>query len=215
MDSSAKAGGALTACAETQAPVYFIATGEKINDLESFNPESFLSRLLGMGDLQSLMEKIHSVTDEKKQAKLQAQLEQGKLSLEDVVEQIKSMDQLGGMDKLKSMIPGMSDAKIPDEMLSTQQEKIAKWEHIIKSMTLEEKNNPEVFEDKKTATSRINRIAQGAGVKNSDIRSLLKQHNMLNDMIKTSSNIDMSKGFDQKQLMKLAKKFGKKKVRFG
>jgi len=70
MDSSAKAGGALTACAETKAPVYFIGTGEKINDLEEFNPKSFLSRLLGMGDLQNLIEKIKSVTDEDKQKKI-------------------------------------------------------------------------------------------------------------------------------------------------
>ena len=213
MDSSAKAGGALTACAETKAPVYFIGTGEKINDLEEFNPKSFLSRLLGMGDLQNLIEKIKSVTDEDKQKKIQEKLEQGKLSLEDVVEQVKSMGTLGGFDKIKSMIPGLGNAKIPEGMLEGQQEKIAKWEHIIKSMTPEEKENPEIFDDKKTAVSRINRIAKGAGVNNSEIRSLLKQYKMLNEMIKGGADMDMSQGMSQKQMMKLAKKFGKKKIR--
>ena len=213
MDSSAKAGGALTACAETKAPVYFIGTGEKINDLEEFNPKSFLSRLLGMGDLQNLIEKIKSVTDEDKQKKIQEKLEQGKLSLEDVVEQVKSMGALGGFDKIKSMIPGLGNAKIPEGVLETQQEKISKWEHIIKSMTPEEKENPEVFDDKKTAVSRINRIAKGAGVHNSEIRSLLKQYKMLNEMIKGGADMDMSQGMSQKQIMKLAKKFGKKKFR--
>lgn len=212
MDSTAKGGGALTACAETQAPVYFITTGEKINDIESFNPESFLARLLGMGDLQSLIEKIKSITDEKSQAKIQKSLEQGKLSLEDVVSQVKSMGSMGGFDKIKSMIPGLNTDKIPESALETQQTKIAKWEHILKSMTKEEKENPELI---KKQNSRMNRIAKGAGVANSDIKSLLKQYDMLNEMIKSQSEIDMSKGISQKQLQKLAKKFGKgKKIRF-
>lgn len=207
MDSTAKGGGALTACAETKAPVYFIGTGEKVNDLEEFNPSSFLSRLLGMGDLQALIEKIKSVTDEGKQEKMQKRLEEGNLSLEDVVEQVKSMGQLGGFDKIKSMIPGLGSAKIPENMLENQQAKIAKWEHILKSMTPEEKSNPELL---KKETSRIARVAKGSGVNTSDIRSLLKQYDLLNDMIKSGSDFDPSKGFSQKQMQKMAKKFGKK-----
>jgi len=213
MDSTAKAGGALTACAETKAPVYFIGTGEKINDIEEFNPKSFLSRLLGMGDLQSLIEKIKSVTDEKQQEKIQKKLEEGKLSLSDVVEQVKSMSSLGGFNKIKSMIPGLGQAKIPENLLENQQEKIAKWEHIIKSLTPEERDNPELLEKQ---TSRISRIAKGSGVHTSDIRSLLKQYKMLNEMMKGGiTDMDMSQGMSQKQMMKLAKKFGKvKKMRF-
>lgn len=211
MDSSAKGGGALTACAETQAPVYFIATGEKINDLEKFNPEAFLSRLLGMGDLETLMEKIKSVTDSSSQEKLQKKLEQGKLTLEDVVEQVKSMSSIGGFDKIKGMIPGFGNAKIPENALSTQEEKVKKWEHIIKSMTKEERENPDLF---KKQTSRIKRVAQGAGVAGSDIRSLLKQYDLLNTMIKESSGLDPSQGINQRQMQKLLKKFGKKKMRF-
>jgi signal recognition particle subunit SRP54 len=208
MDSTAKGGGALTACAETKAPVYFITTGEKINDLEEFNPESFLSRLLGMGDLEALMEKVRSVTDEKKQEQMQKKLEEGKLSLSDVVEQAKSMSSLGGFDKIKSMIPGLGNAKIPEGMMESQSEKIAKWEHIIKSMTPSEKENPEVLEKQ---TSRIARIAKGAGVHTSDVRSLLKQYDVLSSMIKDGMG-DMSAGggLSQKQMQKMLKKFGKK-----
>lgn len=218
MDSTAKGGGALTACGELNAGVYFITTGEKINDIEIFNPESFLSRLLGMGDLQALVEKIKSATDESKQAKIQERLEEGRLSLEDVIEQVKSMSSIGGLEKIKSMIPGFSNiqAKIPENALENQQEKISKWEHIIKSMTPEEKENPEILEKQ---TTRIARIAKGAGVHTSDVRSLLKQYKMLNEMVKsgfgTEGNMDMSQGMSQKQMMKLAKKFGKgKKLRF-
>lgn len=210
MDSSAKGGGALTACAETQAPIYFITTGEKINDLEIFNPEQFLSRLLGMGDLQSLMDKIKLVTNENEQQEMQKRLKEGKLSLHDVIEQVKTMGSMGGFDKIKSMIPGFSSAKIPENALENQETKIAKWEHIIKSMTPEEINNPELIEKQ---TSRIGRIASGTGVNNSDVRSLLKQYKMLQEMVSAGSSMDMSQGMDQKQMMKLARKFGKKKFR--
>jgi signal recognition particle subunit SRP54 len=205
MDSTAKGGGALTACAETKAPVYFITTGERINDIEEFNPESFLSRLLGMGDLETLIEKVRSVTDEKKQNQIQKRLEEGKLTLSDIVEQTKSMNSLGGFDKIKSMIPGLSNAKIPEGMMENQQQKIAKWEHILKSMTPEEKENPELI---KKQTSRIARIAKGAGVNTSDVRSLLKQYDVLSSMVKES--VDMSGGINQKQLQKMMKKFGKR-----
>jgi signal recognition particle subunit SRP54 len=214
MDSTAKGGGALTACAETKAPVYFITTGEKINDIEAFNPKTFLSRLLGMGDLQTLIEKIRSVTDEKKQEKIQKKLEEGKISLEDVVEQARSLNTLGGFEKIKGMIPGFMKIKdkIPENVLENQEAKIAKWEHIIKSMTPEEKENPEILEKQ---TSRISRIAKGAGAHTSDVRSLLKQYKMLNEMMKSGmTDMDMSKGMNQKQMMKLAKKFGKKMRRF-
>jgi len=208
MDSTAKAGGALTACAETHAPVYFIGTGEKINDIEEFNPKSFLSRLLGMGDLETLIEKIKSITEEKSQKRIQKNIEAGKLTLDDVIEQVKSMRSLGGFDKIKSMIPGLSNinAKIPEGMLENQEAKVAKWQHIIKSMTPEEKANPEILEKQ---TSRISRIAKGAGVHTSDVRALLKQYKILNDMIKSGTG-DLSQGLSQRQLQKLAKKFGKK-----
>ena len=120
------------------------------------------------------------------------------------------MNQIGGFDKIKGMIPGLGKAKLPDDALETQQAKISKWEHIMKSMTKEERENPEIFDKQ---TSRISRVAEGAGVNNSDVRGLLKQYKMLQDLIKGGMNdMDMSKGFSQKQMMKMAKKFGKKKM---
>ena len=211
MDSTAKAGGALTACGETKSPVYFITTGEKINDIEEFNPKSFLSRLLGMGDLETLIEKIKSLTDEDKNKKISSGISEGKLSLEDVISQVKTMSSLGGFEKIKSMIPGFSNVekKLPEGLLEGQQEKIAKWEHIIKSLTKEERENPELLERQ---TSRIARIAKGSGVNTSDIRSLLKQYKMLNEMVKSGMGNEMTEGnmLSQKQMQKLAKKFGKK-----
>jgi signal recognition particle subunit SRP54 len=215
MDSTAKGGGALTACAETKAPVYFITTGEKTNDIEEFNPQSFLSRLLGMGDLQSLVEKVKSVSGEAAHEKMKKQLEEGKLSLEDVIEQVKAMGSMGGFEKIKSMIPGLGKARIPENLLESQEEKVSKWEHIIKSMTREERENPELL---KKQTPRISRVAKGAGVSASEVRSLLKQYDMLNDMMKSQSSLagGMEAGMlSQKQMMKLAKKFGKfKKMKF-
>lgn len=217
MDSTAKAGGALTACYEAKAGVYFIGTGEKINDLERFDSQAFLNRLLGMGDLQGLLEKVRSITDEKKSQQIQKKIEQGQFGLEDVIEQIKVMNSMGGIGKIKDLIPGLGklqgkQQEKADTRLEEQQKKIAKWEHILKSMTLEEKQNPELLKNKKTGNSRISRIAKGAGVNNSDVKSLLKQYEMLKDMTKASSEIDLSKGMNKKQMQRLMKKFGKKKL---
>ena len=118
------------------------------------------------------------------------------------------MESLGSMDKMLSLIPGMGKAKekIPSADLQTQQEKIKRWKHIIKSMTQEEIENPEILEKQ---TSRIQRIAKGSGTTTTDVRSLIKQYKMLNEMIKSQSQLQEG-NLDQKTLMKLAKKFGKR-----
>jgi len=208
MDSTAKAGGALTACSEIKVPVVFIGVGEKPSDLESFDPESFLSRLLGLGDLKSLMEKIHSVVDKKQIESQQARLAEGKFTLRDLQTQLESLDSLGSMDKILSLVPGLGKAKekIPESQLESQQEKVKRWKHAINSMTPYEIENPEILEKQ---TSRIQRIAHGSGTSTTEIRQLLKQYKMLKEMIKSQSNIS-EKGIDQKTMMKLAKKFGRK-----
>ena len=206
MDSTAKAGGALTACAEINAPVVFIGTGEKPADLESFDPESFLSRLLGMGDLKILMEKIQSVVNKEDIEKTQKKLQEGKFTLRDLQAQLESMESIGSMDKIMSMIPGFGKAKIPEGALDSQQEKLKKWKHAINSMTKEEIENPEILEKE---TSRMQRISKGSGTNTGDIRALIKQWKMLNDMIKSQSSIS-EKGIDQKTMMKLAKKYARK-----
>ncbi len=206
MDSTAKAGGALTACAEVKAPVIFIGTGEKPSDLESFDPESFLSRLLGMGDLKALMEKIQSVVNKDQIEDAQKKMQEGKFTLKDLQAQLDSMEGLGSWDKLMSMIPGLGQAKIPEEAMQSQQEKVKRWKHAISSMTKEEIENPEVLEKQ---TSRMQRIAKGSGTTTSDIRALIKQWKMISDMIKSQSQIS-EKGMDQKTMMKLARKYGRK-----
>ncbi len=207
MDSTAKAGGALTACHEAKVPVIFIGTGEKPADLEPFNPESFLSRLLGMGDLQTLMEKIHTITDEKKLAKTQKNIEEGKLTLRDVQAQLESMESIGSMDKIMSMIPGLGKAKIPEKALETQQEKMKNYKNAINSMTQQEIENPEIIEKE---TSRMQRIAKGSGTSTTDIRMLIKQYRMLKEMLHSGKAMEEGK-IDNKMLMKMAKKFGKKR----
>jgi signal recognition particle subunit SRP54 len=207
MDSTAKAGGALTACSEVKAPIIFIGTGEKPSDLETFNPESFLSRLLGMGDLESLMEKIHSVMDKDKIEEQQKKLQSGKFTLRDLQTQLDSMESLGSMDKIMSLIPGLGKANIPSEALELQQSKVKNWKHAINSMTKEEIENPEILEKQ---TSRIQRISKGSGVSTSDIRALIKQYKLLQEMVKSQSQLAESGTLDQKTMMKLAKKFGRK-----
>jgi len=208
MDSTAKAGGALTACNETNAPVFFIGTGEKINEFETFNPQSFISRLLDLGDLEGLLEKVQSAVDEKSQKKLKQKLEKGSFNLRDLQEQLKSMQGMGSLSKIAEMIPGLGKAKIPENLLGTQEEKLKKWQYAIDSMTEEEIENPEILEKE---TSRLQRIAKGSGTTTSEIRQLLKQYKLLKEMAQGKiSEIDPSQGLSQKQLQKLARKFGKK-----
>lgn len=206
MDSTAKAGGALTACSEVKAPVVFIGTGEKPIDLETFDPESFLSRLLGMGDLASLMEKIQSVVNKKQIEETQQRLQEGKFTLRDLQSQLESMESLGSMDKIMSLIPGLNKAKIPDSVVAQQQEKAKKWKHAINSMTKEEIENPEIIEKQ---TSRLQRIAKGSGTTTSEIRALIKQYKMLKEMISSQASIK-GETLDQKTMMKFARKFAKK-----
>lgn len=210
MDSTAKAGGALTACNETKAPVYFIGTGEKVNDFETFNPKNFISRLLGMGDLEGLLEHVQSAVDEKSQKNLKKKLEKGDFDLRDFQEQLKQMQGMGSFSKLVEMMPGLGKAKIPENMLGIQESKVKKWSHAIDSMTPLEIKNPLVIEKQ---TSRLGRIAKGSGTTTTDLRQLLKQYKLLKDMVSGAgdlNDIDPSQGLSQKQMQKLARKFGKK-----
>ena len=213
MDSTAKAGGALTACNETKAPVFFIGTGEKANDFETFNPQSFISRLLGLGDLEGLLERVQSAVDEKDQKKLKDKLEKGHFDLRDFQEQLKQMGNMGSMSKLLEMVPGLGKAKIPENMLNTQEDKLKKWQHAIDSMTKDEIENPELIEKQ---TTRLGRIAKGSGTTTSDIRQMIKQYKLLKEMATGTGDLgdfDPSQGLSQKQMMKLAKRF-KGKMKF-
>jgi len=158
--------------------------------------------------LQGLLEKVQSVVDEKKQGKLKDRLKEGKFTMLDLYEQLKSMEGLGSLSKLKNLIPGLGNAKIPDNLLGTQEDKLKKFKFAIQSMTSEEIENPEIIEKQ---TQRLQRIAKGAGVNTSDVRALLKQYKMIKEFTKGGDMADMGEqGFSQKQMMKLAKKFGRK-----
>ena len=203
MDGTSKAGGALTACAETKAPVFFIGIGEQIHEIETFDPKSFISRLLGMGDLTSLLEQVKSATDEKQQKRIEKRLAEGKFTLLDLYSQLEQMNKIGSMDKLMGMIPGMSNAKVPKDVLEKQEAKMAHWKSQISSMTEEEIENPEILEKQ---TSRIARIAKGSGTTTTELRELLKQYKMLKEMMNMQSGLTEGK-IDQKTMQKMAKRF--------
>ncbi|MFH1237935.1 MAG: signal recognition particle receptor subunit alpha [archaeon] len=209
MDGTSKGGGALTACAETNAPVFFIGVGEQIHEIETFNPESFIQRLLGMGNLQALLEHVKSATDEKQAKRIEERLQEGKFTLLDLYSQLEQMNKMGSMDKLIGMIPGMSAAKVPKDVLAKQESKMKHWKNSISSMTEEEIENPEVLEKQ---TTRIQRIAKGSGTTTTEIRELLKQYKMLKEMMGMQTGLAEGK-IDQKMIQKMAKKFrGKVKL---
>lgn len=209
MDGTSKAGGALTACAETKAPVYFIGTGERLDEIEKFEPVSFAERLLGMGDLNALLEKVKSATDEGQTKRIEERLKEGKFTLLDLYSQLEQMNQMGSMDKLLSMVPGMSAAKLPKEALQQQEEKMKHWKSAISSMTEEEIENPEKLEKE---TTRIKRIAMGSGTTTTEIRELLKQYKMLKEMMGMQDKF-ADGNIDQKTMQKMARKM-RGKVKF-
>jgi signal recognition particle subunit SRP54 len=178
LDGSARGGGALSAVAATGAPIKFIGTGEKIEDIEAFVPSRFVGRLLGMGDLETLLEKVREaeVTVPEKKAKA---ILSGKFTLTDMYEQFEAMKGMGTFKKLMKMIPGMS-YNIPDEMLSTAEGRLEKWRVMIQSMTPGEKDNPKIFN-----ASRMKRVARGSGTSEKEVKELLKQYVMMRRMLKT------------------------------
>lgn len=210
MDGTARGGGALASCAETGANVLFIGTGEKIHDIETFDPRSFVSRLLGMGDIRGLLEKTRLAIEEKEQKKMKARLDEGKFTLSDLYDQLKAMQNIGPLDQIASMIPGIGNLKIKtSDVFQIQENKMKRWKYAIDSMTLEERENPELLN-----SSRIARISKGSNVPTSEIRELIKQYRLIKDLIfgaNQNSLAQLSSGkIDKKTLQKLAKKFGRR-----
>jgi signal recognition particle subunit SRP54 len=199
MDGTAKAGGALAATSITGAKVKFIGTGERLEDLEVYNPERFVSRLLGLGDLQTLLEKAKEA--EIKPEKVEKMME-GKFSLQDFMSQIESMQKMGPLKSMLGMIPGMGMLKVPEEMLEKQEDKMKGYKYIIQSMTPKERENPEVI-----TASRIKRIAKGSGKDENEVRELLTQYSQMKKVIKQLGGM---KGMQRGELKKLAQQFGLK-----
>lgn len=200
LEGSAKGGGALTACAVTNSPVKFIGVGEKINDLEEFHANRFVSKLLGMGDLETLLEKAREVISEEKAEDLGKRFLRGEYNLIDLYEQMQAMRKMGPLNKLIDMVPGFSQLKLPKEALKVQEDKLDKWRHSMDSLTQLELENPDVIN-----SSRIERISKGSGVPVHDIREMIKQYKQSKKIVK------MLKGSSPEKLMK---KFGKAKFKF-
>jgi signal recognition particle subunit SRP54 len=178
LDGSARGGGALSAVAATGAPIKFIGTGEKTEDLEAFVPSRFVGRLLGMGDLETLLDKVKEaeITVPEKKAKA---IMSGKFTLTDMYEQFEAMKGMGTFKKLFKMLPGMS-YKIPDDMLDMAEGRLEKWRVLIQSMTPQERDNPKIFN-----SSRMKRVARGSGSSEKEVKELLKQYITMRRMLKT------------------------------
>jgi signal recognition particle subunit SRP54 len=179
LEGTAKGGGALSACSITKAPIKFIGVGEKVDDLELFHPQRFVGRLIGMGDLESLLEKAKEVMTEEKAQDMKEKFLKGDFNLIDLYDQMKSLKKMGSFGKIMEMIPGMGNLKMPKEMLSVQEGKLEKWRYAMDSMTKEELEEPENIN-----SERIDRIASGSGVKIGEVRELLKQHRQSKKMMK-------------------------------
>lgn len=178
LDGSARGGGALSAVAATGAPIRFIGTGEGISDLEVFSPSRFVGRLLGMGDLESLIEKVREAEVDVSEKKVRTFLS-GKFTLKDMYDQIESMKSMGPFGRILKMLPGFS-YNIPDEAMQITEDRLKKWPIIIQSMTPEERENPKTLN-----SSRIRRVARGSGTTEKEVRELLKQFTMMRKMMRT------------------------------
>lgn len=181
LDGTAKGGGAISAVAATRAKIKFIGTGENIREIELFDPPSFVSRILGLGDIKGLVEKIREIEESEELQRRQAKaLTTGKITMTDIYYQIKSLRKMGPLSKILQMIPGMGltlPVKIEDTRLT--EEKMDRWLAIIQSMTYDELEKPE-----KIDRSRMRRIALGSGTSVEDVRELLTYYKMLNKMLK-------------------------------
>ena len=178
LDGSSRGGGALSAVAATGAPIKFIGTGEKIEDIEPFIPSRFVGRLLGMGDLETLLEKVKDAEIRVPQKKAK-EIMSGNFTLTDMYEQFQAVKKMGPFGKVLKMIPGMSSSDVPEEMLNTAEGRLEKWGVIIQSMTPDEKENPKLLN-----SSRAKRIARGSGTTEKDVKELLKQYIMMRKMLK-------------------------------
>ena len=189
LDGTAKGGGALSACAITGAKVKFIGIGEKIDAFEEFDPKRFVGRLLGMGDIESLLEKAKEAITEEEAADLGKKLLKGEFNLVDLYSQMEAMTKMGPLGKVMEMIPGFGQLKIPKEALQVQEGKLKKWKHIMNSMTKKELEEPEEINGK-----QVERIAKGAGVNPGDVRDLLKQYKQSKKLMKAMKG---AKGMEQ------------------
>ena len=177
LDGTAKGGGAISAVAVTDAPIMLVGTGEDLDDLETLNADRFIGRLLGMGDLQSLLERAEEVIESDKAEDTAKRMMSGKFNLIDLREQMEAITKMGPLGKVMEMIPGMSSMAKGKNIEDTQK-KLETYKIMMNSMTDYELENP-----KEIKKSRIDRISKGAGVDPMEIKSLLKYYNQMKKMM--------------------------------
>lgn len=198
LDGHAKGGGALSAVAATESPITFIGTGEHFNDLEKFEPESFVNRLLGLGDLKRLFETIKEIVPEGQQEQFLEKLASGKFRLKDLQTQYNSILNIGPLNQFMSFIPGMSN------MMNGQQinekegiKKIQRYLYIMDSMNKDELENNKTINE-----ARMKVIARGSGTSILEVHLLLEEYKNVQKMIENLSKVNMGKGNEMQNLMR-------------
>ncbi len=184
LDGDARGGAALSVRAVTGKPIKFVGMGEKLEDIEPFHPDRMASRILGMGDMLSLIEKAEKAYDEKKASELEEKLRSNRFTLQDYYDQLVQMKSMGSMEEILAQLPGGAGLK----GVKVDEKQMARTEAIILSMTPRERENPAII-----AASRKKRIAAGAGVKVEDVTRLLKSFEQMQKMIKQFSGPGMGK----------------------
>ena len=182
MDGDSRGGAALSAKKVTGKPIKFMGTGEKSDALEPFHPDRMASRILGMGDVLSLIERAEQNMDEEKAAKLEQRLKKNQFSLEDFLDQMQQVRNMGGLGKIMEMMPGMGQGQVSETDIEKGEKEFVKMEAIIQSMTPEERENPKLLN-----ASRRKRIAAGSGQSVSSINNLIKKYNETKKMMKKFS----------------------------
>jgi len=181
LDGTAKGGGAISAVAATGARIKFVGDGEKIEDLEPFNPRKFVARILGLGDLETLLEKFKALEEsEELERRFEKAITTGRITLRDMYAQIRSLRKMGPLRKVFQMIPGLAMMPLDDEKIRISEEKMDRWLHIMDSMTYEELDNPSILDRR-----RIRRIAMGSGTSVEDVKELLSYYENTKRMIKS------------------------------
>ena len=183
MDGDSRGGAALSAKKVTGKPIKFMGMGEKFDALEPFHPERMASRILGMGDMLSLIEKAEASFDQEKAEKLEKKLKKNQFTLEDFLDQMGQVKSMGGVGKILEMMPGMSPAQMKGVDLAESEKEFRQMEAIIQSMTREERQEPNLLN-----ASRRKRIAAGCGQPVSKINNLIKRYEETKKMVKQFSN---------------------------
>ena len=183
MDGDSRGGAALSAKKVTGKPVKFVGMGEKLDELEPFYPDRMASRILGMGDMLSFIEKAQESYDEEQAAKLEKKLRKNDFTLEDYLEQMAQMQKMGGLGKMLEMIPGMGGKKVSDDEIEKGEKELKQMQAIICSMTIEERRDPKILN-----AGRRRRIAAGSGQPVSKVNNLIKKYEDTKKLMKQFSN---------------------------